>query len=402
MRIVHLVAHLGGGVGKAHSALCGADGGDVRRHYVLLEQPRDRRYVDAVIAAGAEVTVAPTPAEARALIAEADILQVEWWNHPKLYEALVRWALPASCTVFWSHVSGLHAPFIPPALVSAPERFLFTSSCSVARPAVSGLSEETRRRIDVVNSGFGFGSSGRPSLRRAGRVGYLGTVDFSKLSRDFFAVVERAGAAEPVSLWGAVDADSEVLAHRSQAVRFEGHAADPEAALRQTGIFLYLLQPEHFGTAENALVEAMSLGCVPLVFDNPAERAIVEHGRTGFVETSVDAAAERLRWMLANPGEVMTMGVAAAEAMAATRNPRQSAQQLAAIYREVIDLPKRQIDYAALLGATPALWYLSTQGGWAMDASPLGPARKGTLAHFAQSFPGDASFAALRTKAAVA
>ena len=399
MRIVHLAPHLGGGVGKAHSALCGADGGDVKRHYLLLEEPRDRRYVEAVLAAGARVTIAPTPEEARALIAAADILQIEWWNHPRLYEALVRWDLPAACTVVWSHVSGLSAPFIPPALVSAADRFLFTSPCSLASPCVQDLPESARRRLGVVNSGFGFGTHAAPDAQRAGRVGYLGTVDFSKMSRDFFAVVEQAGLDSPVAIWGGVDEGSEVLAHASPAVRFEGQTADPEQVLRETGIFLYLLRPDHFGTAENALIEAMSLGCVPLVFDNPAERAIVEHGRTGFVEASVEAAAQRLRWMLANPREVMAMGEAAAAAMAMTRSPRLSARALAEVYRKVIDLPKRRIDYAALLGATPALWYLSAQGGWAMDGAEIsGPARKGTLAHFASNFPDDPSLEALARK----
>lgn len=396
MKILHIAAHLGGGVGKAHAAVCSADGGDVERHYLLLEEPRDRRYVDAVRQAGATITIAPDADTARRLVAHADVVQIEWWNHPRLYECLCRWDLPESRTVIWSHISGLAAPCIPPALLDAPHRFLFTSACSLEAPAVQSLPAESRARLGVVNSGFGFGTPARPNRWRRVSVGYLGTVDFSKLSPLFFEVIERAALDQPVSVWGDVDPEGEVQRRalampHAAAVQFHGHANDPEAAMRQVGVFLYLLQPGHFGTAENALIEAMSLGCVPLVFDNPAERAIVEHGRTGFIVGSAEEAAERLRWMLANPATIEAMGAEAAREMAATRTSRHTADDLAAAYRAVLPAEKRRIDFPAILGSTPAAWYLSTQDHALAGRRPGGAARKGTLAHFVHCFPGDAS-----------
>jgi len=47
-----------------------------------------------------------------------------------------------------------------------------------------------------------------------------------------------------------------------------------------------------------ALVEAVSLGCTPLVFTNPCELAIVCEGETGLVASSLDHAVELLSWML--------------------------------------------------------------------------------------------------------
>ncbi|MEJ2459582.1 MAG: glycosyltransferase [Novosphingobium sp.] len=400
MKILHITAHLGGGVGKAHSALCAADDTDVQRHYLLLEPPHDRRYADAMEQAGVPLTIAPDAAAARDLVAQADIVQIEWWNHPRLYECLCRWELPETRTVIWSHISGLSAPYIPAALLSAPCRFLFTSACSLAGAAVRSLPPEGHAGIGVINSGFGFSSLPAPFAPRARSIGYLGTVDFSKLSPDFFAVIDRAAADRPVSVWGQADADGEVLRRAAAMrhpglVRFHGQAEDPESALRDVGIFLYLLRSDHFGTAENALIEAMSLGCVPLTFANPAERAIVEHGRTGFVEADVETAADRLQWMLNHPREMEEMARAAADAMAATRSARQSANDFAAVYRAVLAMPKRMIDYTAILGSTPAEWFLSTRGGEAFNGELAGPARKGALAHFAHCFPNDASLRSL-------
>ncbi|MET0366238.1 MAG: glycosyltransferase [Sphingobium sp.] len=400
MKILHITAHLGGGVGKAHSALCAMDGPEVERHFLLLEPPRDTRYADAIRATGATVGIADDAASVRRLVASADIVQIEWWNHPRLYEGLCRFDLPESRTVLWSHISGLFAPYVPRDLLTAPHRFLFTSACSLDGPLVQALPADARAQMGIINSGFGFhGPAGERPASDA--VAYLGTVDFAKMSRLFFDVVERAELKSPVSIWGAVERDGEVLRRaaamqRPEAVRFHGQADDPESVLRQAGIFLYLLQPRHFGTAENALIEAMSLGCVPIVFDNPAERAIVDHGQTGFVENSVDAAAERLRWLVDNPAIRAAMGQRAADSVAATRSVAQASADFAATYRAVMAMDKRRIDYAAILGATPADWFLSTQGETISAAAGHSmSAHKGTLAHFSQCFPDDPSLKAL-------
>ena len=395
MNILHIAAHLGGGVGKAHASLCAVDRPGMRRRFLLLEEPQDNRYADAIRASGADIVVSRDPVKIGGLVAAADIVQIEWWNHPRLYECLSRFDLPPARTILWSHISGLFPPCLPSALLAAPHRFLFTSACSLEIPAVRDLAADARQRIDVINSGFGFDRPVTSEKGRYGQVGYLGTVDFSKLSPLLFDVIDAANLDRPVAIWGGVEPEGAVLLRarcmqRPDAVRFQGHAADPATALRNIGIFLYLLQPRHFGTAENALVEAMSLGCVPLVLDNPAERAIVEHGVTGFIEPDIESVARRLQWMIAHPTRMAEMGQAAARAMTATRSVRSAAADFASIYDAVLHLPKRRIDFAAIIGDSPAEWFLST------GASPReAGVRKGTLAHFLRCFPDDPALRAL-------
>jgi hypothetical protein len=52
MHILHVTAHLGGGVGKAHATLRAAMPADLRQTYLLLEAPRDSRYADEIAAHG--------------------------------------------------------------------------------------------------------------------------------------------------------------------------------------------------------------------------------------------------------------------------------------------------------------------------------------------------------------
>lgn len=396
--VLHIMPHLGGGVGKAHAALCAADKDATDRHYVLLEAPRDTRYADIVRASGAAITIAPDAATLDAMMREADIVQFEWWNHPLLCRFLAWTTLPPMRSVVWSHVSGLQAPLIPPGLIGAVDRFLFTSTCSYVSRSLSGVLAENADRIGVVNSGFGFDTKSRATspTRRPGHISYLGTVDFSKMSPALLEVIDRLETEVVVELFGSVADTSPVhdairgMRHPDR-VRLRGHTDDPATVMAATGIFLYLLQPDHFGTAENALVEAMSLGCVPLVFANACELAIVTDAETGFVARDAVEAAARLDWMLANPEAVAEIGRRAGRDVARNRNPALSLAQFKTIWREVANMPKQTPDFAAALGATPADWYRKLQGLDKNDdlsgTGATSAASKGSLSHFLACFP---------------
>ena len=408
MKILHIAPHLGGGVGKAHAAIGAALPGAVRRTFVLLEQPRDRRHVDAIEGSGGRVVVTRDLEHVAGLAAAADIVQFEFWNHPRLFECLARCALPAIRSVFWSHISGLFRPVIQPGLIEQAGRFVFTTEASRAAPSVAGLPDAARERISVINSGFGFPGRPRKGQPRdkTPTIAYLGTVDFIKMHPGFFDAIDRLrGDNIRVSVWGSVDPGDDVVS-RARAMRHPerihvgGQTAQPADALSAADIFFYPLQPDHYGTAENALIEAMSLGLVPVVLDNPAERAIVRHGETGFIAHSVEECVELLEMLLRSPDVRDSVSRNAVREVADNRTANGSARAFTALWQGLLHEPPKSCDFRRVIGNDAASWFLATQclsgETWgATEQHSTDKPSKGMLAHFVSAFPQDASLAQL-------
>jgi glycosyltransferase involved in cell wall biosynthesis len=404
MRILHITPHLGGGVGKAHAALSHALPDVVEQTFILLEAPFDRRFADAINARGARVLVADNLDQVARLAGEADIVQFEFWNHPRLFECLACCPFPAMRSVFWSHVSGLHKPVVQPGLIEAAARFVYTTPASLELPSVASIRKAVPKKIAVINSGFGFAEA-PPRVPMAGRkptIAHLGTVNFLKMHPGFFDAIDRLADDDiRVSVWGRVDPSGEVAA-RAQAMRhperivFRGETAEPSAALADADIFFYPLQPDHYGTAENALVEAMSLGLVPVVLNNPAERAIVRHGETGFIANAIEECTSLLEELLHSRELRERLSQNAIRHVAQTRTPAISAQDFMILWLGLLPESPQHRDFRATVGASPADWFLATQrlpGTAWKPPRRQGPqlAAKGTLAHFESVFPATAS-----------
>lgn len=312
-------------------------------------------------------------------------------------------------SIFWSHISGLFNPRIPPGLMTEAGRFVFTTSASLSIPSVSNLHTAERKKITVINSGFGFADA-RPRVARGRKPGvaYLGTVDFLKMHPGFFDAVDAVVDDDlRVSVWGEVDPAGAVAA-RARAmrhpdrVRFMGHASDAAEALAQADIFFYPLQREHYGTAENALIEAMSLGSTALVLNNPAEMAIIRDAETGFIAASVEELASLLQNLLLLPEVREKISANAVRHIAKTRTPVISAQDFMIQWLGLLAEAPRCNNFTSAIGETPADWYFSTQGSREMPSARhlAETPSKGTLAHFESVFAGDESFSRLRNRSA--
>ncbi len=411
MKLLHITAHLGGGVGKVLSRLVEASArrGDGIEHTIAcLETPEKTQFAAHVDACGGTLVCAPTADALNTLVRAADIVQLEWWHHPVVARWLCAGPLPAMRLVVWSHVSGLHAPELLPDFVRAPHRFLLTSPCSLHHPALAPLAQDPQTRLGMVFSSGGFDDL-PPAPQRTPdgplRAGYVGTLNFAKLHP---ALLDFVGAvrdpAFSVSLVGdptTATALQSAAAARGLAsrIRLCGYSTDVAATLAGFDVFAYLLNPRHYGTTENALLEAMAMGVVPVVLDHPAERELVTHQRTGLIVRTPADFADAIEWLAHHPTERLCM---AANAVAEVRTRfaiDRTADALDAHYRAVLAEPKRSFDFRPIFGTAPADWFLSCQGeARARFDSPsaatdtphhLLERTKGSVFHYHATFPDD-------------
>ena len=409
LKILHLTPHLGGGVGRALSGLAGHPSVAAVHCFVCLERPEKTQFVDLVRRVSCKVVVCPSIEELRTLVEDADIVQLEWWNHPAMIKCLCSSALPPTRLLVWCHVSGLHSPIIPTALISAVHRFVFTSSCSLAAKGVAELVPMLGDRLGVVSSCGGFAQLPAPPSRSHEELalGYMGSLNFAKLHpryAEFLAGVDIAGLK--VRLIGDLTNQDELI--RQSALlgkpglfEFRGYVTDTVEELASINVLAYLLNPEHYGTTENALLEAMAMGVVPVVLDNSAERMIVDDRVTGLVVNTPSEFAAAIQWLAENPEERAVLGARAALSVRERHSAQRMAASLEAHYHALLAAEKTQIDFSAIFGADPAQWFLSCQGdpsvfrrdgqiAFSPGARPshgLLEKTKGSVFHFHEHFP---------------
>lgn len=412
MQVLHITAHIGGGVGKALSGLvaqASVSGSEVLHLIVSLEEPEKSQFVDRVRGYGGEVIVRPSMDRLEKLIRDSDIVQLEWWNHPATIKHLCSLSKLPIRLLTWSHVSGLHNPIIPKQLILASHRFLFTSRCSFEAKGVMSLIPELGDRLDVVSSSGGFFElpEVRPEADEHIAVGYIGSMNFAKLHPryiDYLSAVEIPGFR--VRMIGDLT-NQDVLNQQCDSsgktgmLEFRGYSTDVASELAAINVLAYLLNPEHYGTTENALLEAMAMGIVPIVLDNPAECQIVDDHNTGLIVRSPVEFAEAIQWLLNNPDDRQRLGSQAAKSVRERFSVEKMEASLNSHYREILSMEKRKIVFSEIFGTDPAEWFLSCQSDKSIfadngsihldDDTPLSHGlfekSKGTVFHFSEYFP---------------
>jgi glycosyltransferase involved in cell wall biosynthesis len=341
-------------------------------------------------------------------VSEADVVQLEWWNHPATIACLCEMRVQPIRLVVWCHISGLHDPIIPQKLIEASHRFILTSACSLNAPGVADVATHVGSRLSVVSSGSVPADSvlRRRNGSREMSVGYIGSLNFSKLHPDYVEFLAAVSDSEEfqVRIIGET-LNRSVLETRCREMgrpgllQFTGYVTDVAKELDSIDTLAYLLNPLHYGTAENALLEAMATGIVPIVLNNAAEKEIVSHARTGLIVSSIGEFGEAIQWLRRNPEQRVQMGARASDEVRQRYCSRTMEASLRAKYREAMSEEKKPIAFPRIFGSTPDAWFLSCRSNpEAFDQNirsmAQSPARfamlersKGSIFHFLQYFP---------------
>jgi len=351
--VLHITPHLGGGVGRVllnHLAYVHPQG--VERHSIACLEHANPLAVRRASEIGIRLVDRMTDhiTVLLQMMEQSDVVVIHWWNHPLLYALLVNEPLPPARLLIWSHVAGVFpTQNFTDALVAYPDLFVIATPHSLEAPAICRLTQEERNvriRLVFTCAGIEHVAGVKPQPHDGFRVGYVGTVDYCKMHPDF---IKMSGGVKIPEARFIVCGGPNETAIRTDAVhagvgdRFEflGHVNDVATMLASFDVFGYPLAPDHYGTGEQALIEALAVGIPPVVLANGAEQHIVQDGITGIVARDAEEYVDALERLYREPELRIKLGENARYAARERFTIECLANAWSELYAEVIHLPRQ-------------------------------------------------------------
>lgn len=407
--VLHITAHMGGGVGKVLSGIAAysaRNSSDYRHSFLLLEQPEKMNFVDICRASHADLHVAKGKQDFLDAVLAADIVQVEWWHHPVMCHWLAEIESLPMRLVVWSHVSGCFYPWLPPGFIKVPQQFVFTSPYSLENPYWDeGTKEWAGKSCTVIYSSGGFDSI-LPTIRQKHPdkfcIGYAGTQAYSKLHPDFMEFCHAIKDVPQLEFRMVGDRTNETdLLKRAMAYgmeekfHFSGYVNDMSREFSRMDVFGYLLNPTHFGTTENVLLEAMASELPVVCLNQCTEKYLVQHGKTGFLVNSIEEYGKVIRYLSVHPEERRRMGQAGRKHVIENFSVKQTAEKLHEVYGRLMGKEKVLTSFQQVFGTQPHEFFLSClppflQKDFSVDDSMpfiLREKSKSSLPHFCRTYP---------------
>lgn len=305
-KVLHITPHCGGGVGDTLFGLISGDKEFIHEIVVLgyaLDRALDRASFYSV-----HLYLDLTHKEILEMIPDYDIILIHAWNHPLLYDFLVRNKLPKCRLIMWGHNSGFHPPNIyPEKILTYPDLFVFTTPLSYQTIDVIKLKHKDH--LDHAWSTAGIKGWDKLEKREheGFNVGYIGTVDYAKLHPAFLKMCADVDIPDVKFIVVGGSHEKEIEAEAKDmgiSDRFEFVGRVPYGKLRDYlqifDVFGYPLAPYHYGTCDLVLQMAMASGIPPVVLNNPMERFMLTNGESGMV-VSPEQYSESIKILYNSP-----------------------------------------------------------------------------------------------------
>jgi glycosyltransferase involved in cell wall biosynthesis len=304
--ILHIAPHLGGGIGKVLlNYVVRAKEREMFSHKIVcLDYANDdAKRIAKKEGLSLNDCFSKKHGELLKLIEESDIVLIHWWNHPLLYDFLVRTELPPCRILMWSHISGYHPPYIfTKPLFDYADLFVFTTQISFDTVEIKKLNKRKKEMIRTIWSTGGVESVADVEKRthKGFNVGYIGTVDYCKLHPDFLDMSASVDLEDVKFIVVGCGNEKEI---QDEAIskgwgdkfQFLGFVDNIKEYLAIFDVFGYPLAPYHYGTCDQVLAEAMACGIVPVMLENKMEVSMVEDGVTGLVAVDKKSYAEAIK-----------------------------------------------------------------------------------------------------------
>ena len=352
-RVLHDIPRcIGGGPERSILALAretAALGVDHRHTVAVLDPPVTPAMFLQARRLGITLAIAPAPDELVGLAADADVVQVHYWNHPALSATLRTVALPDARVLLWCHVLGLHAPQVFTGDVARyADRVVLTSNASSSaegsRAAVAaGIPVDVVPALTDPSRLDGF----TPRAHDGCVVGYVGIVNAAKMHpryAEMCAAVTHPDARFEVYGGGGGE---EALIQRAtdlgiaERLVVHGPTEDVRAALEGMDAFGYPLAVDSYATSEKVLQEAMWVGLPPVILGHGGAAGMVTDGVTGVVADDEAAYARAVDRLIADPELRARLGAAARDHARTMYDPVRQTRAVLTIVDDLLRQPRR-------------------------------------------------------------
>lgn len=350
IKILHITPHLGGGVGSVLlNYLTFVQNDDNYSHSIVTLDYANEKSKKASEQAGFKLysDMHKDTDGLLELIKNSDIVLIHFWNHPLLYDFLVRNELPASRVIFWSHVSGFTPPYVfSHKVLDYPDKFVFTTPISYETKEVQKFKDKPKLGVIWSTGGVEHVKNIEQKQHKGFNIGYIGTVDYSKMHRDFLEICAKIDIPDVKFI---VCGGAKYLEIQEQAqtmgiadkFEFVGEVKDITKYLSEFDVFGYPLNPDHYGTCDQVLQEAMAAGVVPVVLNNSMENYMLNNGEIGVVAKNKEDYISSIEKLYKKPALRQNLSKKAKEYAISKYSPKKLSDDWNIIFDDVIKLQKK-------------------------------------------------------------
>lgn len=299
---------------------------------------------------GVEVIEGVTDTEIRQVIQESDIVHINWWNNPQM-QRLLRSDLPAMRTLIWYHVAGDNSPqIITPSIAGFADVNIATNPYTYrandalgAYRDIAGTSK-LRMILDPADLARVEGVELKP--HDGFNVGYIGTVDYYKMHRQFVAM-SAAADIEGVQFIVCGGGIQDQLLSEARAIgadqkfQFPGYVKDITGVISTFDVYGYPLCEQTYASGELNLQEVMACGVPPVVFPYGGVKDIIRDKFNGLIVNSEKEYTEALEFLYHNEAFRRKLGENAKQTAWEQFGAENAADKLNGIYDELMSQPKK-------------------------------------------------------------
>ena len=369
MKILHITAHMGAGAGKAIAGIVISDH-EHEHKIIVVQEPKKRNHIESCLREGIEVLVSPAVEELIRNVEWSDVIVINWWHHPSIFEILLRISDMKTRIVIWNHVNGLNYPRLKGDFLYEFDGCMFTSGASYKNSLwTKGQAKAIKEKSTLV---YGMGDF-RPeeyiskedySLDKEVRIGYVGSLDYAKLHPSFISWIKKAlEADETIRFLIAGDPTEDIVNDvkemGTEKIELLGFQSNVNEVLLSCDIFIYPLNPMNFATTENAILEAMAVGLPIITTDGIVEQNIIDNGVNGVLVHNAEEFVGSIKKLIEDMGLRKQLGKSARSYVIEKYGISENVENYRQAINKMVSVTKHKHDFTSVIGMRSYEWFLS-------------------------------------------